>query len=149
MSRENVEIEKTIVIERPPEEVWSYIADLRNDPYWCAKVRSVEQVGGGGPGADASYRVFHRPIRVKKPKALAVTVEEFQPPQRMRMREEDDDGVFDVVYELQPAGDGTRLTQHDRIEWKIPRFQRPIARRMVSRDIEHQLSALKSVFERE
>jgi uncharacterized protein YndB with AHSA1/START domain len=147
MSQESTRIEKTIVIERPLEQVWGYIADLRNDPRWCDKVVSVEQVTGDGPGPNATYRVVHRPVRLKKPKELAVTVEEFDPPRRMRMRDEDDDSVFNVAYDLEPAGEGTRLTQRDQIEWKIPKFQRPIARRMVSRDIEHQLFDLKRLLE--
>jgi uncharacterized protein YndB with AHSA1/START domain len=147
MSRENTRIERTIVIESPAEKVWEYIADGRNDPQWCDKVISVQQVTGDDPGPDAGYRVVHRPIRLKKPKELAVTVEEFDPPRRMRLREEDDDGVFSVTYDLEPVGNGTRLTQRDQIEWKIPRFQLPIARRMVRRDIDNQLSALKRLLE--
>src|SRR5688572_10923801 len=127
-------IERTIMVARPVDEVWAYIADPRNDPKWCDKVVSVEQLAGDGPGPNTGYRVVHRPVRLKKPKELAVTVEEYDPPRRMRVREEDDDGVFNVVYDLEPAGEGTRLTQRDQIEWKIPKFQRPIARRMVSRD---------------
>ena len=142
-----MEIGKTIVIDCPVEKVWEYIADGRNDPQWCDKVISVDQVAGDGPGPNASYRVVHRSVRLKKPKELAVTVQEFEPPRRMRVREEDDDGVFNVTYDLEPAGEATRLTQRDEIEWKIPKFQRPIARRMVSRDIENQLSALKRVLE--
>jgi uncharacterized protein YndB with AHSA1/START domain len=138
-----VEIERMIVIERPAQEVWDYIADARNDPQWCDKVQSVEQVEGHGPGPGARYEVMHRPIPMRKPKELAVTVEEFDPPHRMRIREEDEDGVFDVTYELGAAGDGTRLTQRDHIEWKIPRFQQPLARRLVTRDVANQLSALK------
>jgi uncharacterized protein YndB with AHSA1/START domain len=146
MSQEKGTIEKTIVINRPLKTVWGYIADGRNDPQWCDKVVSVDQVAGDGPGPNAIYHVVHRPVR-KKRKVLAVTVEEFDPPRWMRMREEDDDGVFNVAYDLEPAGEGTRLTQRDQIEWKIPRFQVPIARRMVSRDIENQFSALKRVLE--
>jgi uncharacterized protein YndB with AHSA1/START domain len=138
-----MEIEKTIVIERPPEDVWDYIADARNDPRWCRKVESVDQVAGDGPGPDARYRVLHRPVRLKKPAELTVTIEEYSPPSRLRLREEDDDGVFNVTYELEPVAEGTRITQHDLIEWKIPRFQHPIARRMVSRDIANQFAALK------
>jgi hypothetical protein len=110
-------------------------------------VISVQQVTGGDPGPDASYLVVHRPRRLEKPKELAVTVQEFNPPRRMRVREEDDDSVFYVTYDLEPAGAGTRLTQRDQIEWRIPRFQRPIARWMVGRDIENQLSTLKRVLE--
>jgi uncharacterized protein YndB with AHSA1/START domain len=147
MSQERMRIEKTVVIERSLDDVWQHIADARNDPHWCEKVVSVEQLTGDGPGPDASYRVVHRPVRLKKPKELEVTVEEFDPPHRMRVREEDDDGVFNVTYDLEPAGEATRLTQRDQIEWKIPKFQRPIARRMVSRDIESQFSALKRALE--
>jgi uncharacterized protein YndB with AHSA1/START domain len=148
MSKET-EIEETILITRSPEAIWDYIADARNDPHWCAKVVSVEQVSGDGPGPDARYRVIHRPVRLKTPNELGVTVEEFDPPRRMRLREEDDDAVFDVTYELGSERGGTRLTQRDRIEWKIPRFQLPLARRMVTRDIEKQLAALKRVLEPE
>jgi polyketide cyclase/dehydrase/lipid transport protein len=140
-------IEKSIVVARPMEEAWNFIADGRNDPRWCDKVDSVEQLTGEGLGADASYSVLHRPIRLKRPKELVVSVPEFDPPRRMRVREEDDDGVFDVVYELEQAPQGTRLTQRDHIDWKIPRFQQPLARVMVSRDLQRQFATLKRVLE--
>jgi uncharacterized protein YndB with AHSA1/START domain len=113
-----MEIEKTIVIARPVKEVWAFVAEARNDPRWCKKVESVDQVAGDGPGPDARYRVIHRPIRLKKPKELAVTVEEYSPPSRLRLREEDDDGVFNVTYELEPVAEGTRITpaRPDRVE---------------------------------
>jgi uncharacterized protein YndB with AHSA1/START domain len=149
MSQAPMWIEKAIVIDRAPEEIWAFVADPRNDDRWCPKVVSVEQVTGDGPGPQTSYRVMHRPIRLRKPRELAVTIEEFEPPQRMRIREEDDDAVFDVTYELHPTKDGTRLTQRDQIAWKIPKLQLPIARRMVSRDIQNQLAALKRLLEAE
>ena len=142
-----MKIEHAIVIARPLEEVWEFIADLRHDPKWCNKVRSVDQVVGDGPGAGSSYRVIHRPVRLKKPKELAVTVEEFEPPRAMRLREHDDDAVFKVTYELEPVAEGTRLTQRDRVEWTIPKFQQRIGRAMVSRDIRQQLSTLKRLLE--
>jgi uncharacterized protein YndB with AHSA1/START domain len=144
---QDMRIEKTIVIDRPLEKVWEYIADGRNDPQWCDKVISVNQVTGDGPGPVASYRMVHRPVRLRQPKEMAVTVEEFDAPRRLRMREEDDDAVFNVTYELEPVGAGTRLTQRDRIEWRIPKFQLPIARWMVSRDIANQFSALQRTLE--
>ena len=42
---------------------------------------------------------------------------------------------------------GTRITQVDDIDWKIPRPLRPIGRIMVSRDIQRQLDALKRLLE--
>jgi uncharacterized protein YndB with AHSA1/START domain len=142
-----VKIEASSVIERPPGDVWALIADLRNDPRWCDKVVSVDQVTGDRPGSGARYDVLHRPIRVRPPKKLVVTVADFEPPRRMRIREEDDDAVFEVTYELAEAPAGTKLTQIDEIDWKIPFPGPQIGRAMVRRDIRRQLRALKSLLE--
>jgi uncharacterized protein YndB with AHSA1/START domain len=140
-------IEKSVNIARSPQEVWTYIADARNDPQWCDKVDSVEQIAGEGPGAAARYRVLHRPIRRRKAKELSVTVEEYEPPRQLRLREEDDDAVFEVTYRLDGAGEGTALTQTDEIDWKIPFPGPQIGRVMVSRDIQRQFGVLKRLLE--
>jgi len=142
-----VRIEKSIIIARAPEQVWEFIADARNDPRWCEKVVSVEQVAGEGPGPGARYRALHRPRPFKPPVSLAIEVAEFLPPHRLRWREEDADGVFDVAYTLVPAKNGTRLSQLDDIDWKIPALARPVARLMVSRDLARQFAALKQLLE--
>jgi uncharacterized protein YndB with AHSA1/START domain len=99
-----VRIEKSIGIARSPQEVWTLIADARNDPQWCDKVDSVDQIAGDGPEVEARYRVLHRPIRRRKAKELAVTVEEYEPPRQLRLRQEDDDAVFEVTYRLEGTG---------------------------------------------
>ena len=140
-------LQATISINRTPEDVWTFIADPRNDPQWCDKVESVEQVSGQAPGSGARYEVLHRPVRFRKPKTLSVSIEEWNPPHRLRMREEDDDAVFDVTYRRAPEGDGTNLTQIDEIDWKVPFPGPQIGRRMVQRDIERQFAALRRVLE--
>jgi uncharacterized protein YndB with AHSA1/START domain len=140
-------IEKTEDISRTPEEVWAFIADARNDPRWCHKVDSVEQVAGDGPGPAAKYRVVHRPRPRKPASELLMEVVEYDQPRRLRWREEDEDGVFNVVYRLQPTEGGTRLSQIDDIDWKISKLAFPIARMMVGRDMARQLAALKRMLE--
>ena len=140
-------LETTISINRTSEEVWALIADPRNDPQWCDKVESVEQVSGREPGPSARYDVLHRPVRFRKARMLSVSVEEWDPPYGLRMREEDDDAVFQVTYRLTPAGDGTSLTQTDLIHWKVPFPGPQIGRRMVQRDIERQFAALRRLLE--
>jgi uncharacterized protein YndB with AHSA1/START domain len=142
-----VRIEKSVGIARSPEEVWTYIADARNDPQWCDKVDSVEQIAGDGPGGEARYRVLHRPIRRRKAKELSVTVEEYEPPGQLRLREEDDDAVFEVTYRLEEAGEGSKLTQIDEIDWKVPFPGPPIGKVMVGRDIDRQFAALTRLLE--
>ena len=140
-------IEKSEEIARPPEEVWAFVADARNDPRWCHKVDSVEQVVGEGPGPGAKYRVLHRPRPRKPPAELIMEVVEHDPPGHLLWREEDEDAVFNVVYQLESTGNGTRLTQIDDIDWKISKLALPIARVMVSRDMARQLGSLKQKLE--
>jgi uncharacterized protein YndB with AHSA1/START domain len=140
-------IEKSVGIVRPPEEVWTFIADARNDPQWCDKVDSVDQIAGEGPGREARYRVLHRPVRLRKAKELAVTVEEYEPPRQLHFREDDDDATFEVTYRLAETAEGTELTQIDEIDWKIPFPGPQIGRVMVGRDIQRQFAALKRLLE--
>jgi uncharacterized protein YndB with AHSA1/START domain len=142
-----VRIEKTITIARPVEEVWEFVVDARNDPQWCEKVVSVEQLAGDGPGRDARYRVMHSPRPFKPAVELTMDVVEFDPPHRLRWREEDADAVFDVLYELESTASGTRIKQVDDIDWKIGKAALPIARLMVSRDIGRQFRSLKRLLE--
>lgn len=142
-----VRIERSVGIASSPQEVWTFIADARNDPQWCDKVDSVEQIAGDGPGGEARYRVLHRTIRRRKAKQLSVTVEDYEPPRQLRLREEDDDAVFEITYRLEGAGEGTALTQIDEIEWKVPFPGPQIGRVMVSRDIERQFASLKRLLE--
>jgi uncharacterized protein YndB with AHSA1/START domain len=142
-----VRIEKSVTIARPVEAVWDFVADARNDAKWCEKVVSVEQLAGDGPGREASYRVMHRPRPFKPAVELTMDVVEFDPPHRLRWREEDADAVFNVLYELEPTGSGTQIKQVDDIEWKIGKAALPIARLMVSRDISRQFRSLKRLLE--
>ena len=86
-----------------------------------------------------------KPLRAAYP--MALTVEEFEPPRRMKVREVDDDATFVVTYELEPADGGTKLTQIDEIEWKLAAPLRPLGRLMVNRHMPKQLAALKQVLE--
>jgi hypothetical protein len=121
--------------------VFAFVADPENDPLWCDKVLSCERVAGDGAGA--VYRARHRPTRLKAAMDIEVRVVELDPPGRVTVREEDEDGVFHVTYLLEEAGDGTRFTQVSEIEWKLPRPLQALANRMVPRHLDGQMRRLK------
>ncbi len=132
-------VEESIQIARPPENVWAVIADPRNDPDWCHKVQSVEQIGEG------RWRVVHKPVPLRPPMELSLERIDAQPPVAMKLREEDEASVFEVEYRLEPTDAGTRFTQVSEIRWKkLPRILHGTFRRGVQRDIRGQLEALKA-----
>jgi uncharacterized protein YndB with AHSA1/START domain len=142
-----VRAEREVVIARSAEEVFAFVADPLNDPRWCPKVKACEQVEGDGPGLGARYRARHQPTRLKAAAEIGVEVTEYDPPRLVRLREEDDDGVFDVTYLLEPAGEGTRFTQRSDVEWKLPKPLQLVADRMVPRHLDGQMKALKRELE--
>ena len=139
--------EREVEIARPAEEVFAFVSDPLNDPRWCPKVKSCEQLEGDGPAVGARYRARHQPTRLKPAADIEVEILELDPPRRVRLREEDDDGVFDVTYLLEPAGQGTRFVQRSDVDWKLPRLLAAIGDRMVPRHLAGQMKGLKRELE--
>jgi uncharacterized protein YndB with AHSA1/START domain len=143
-----VGVERSIEIARPPEEVFAFLADARNDPRWCASVVACEQRAGDGPGADARYLARHKPTPFHRVMPRSVEVVEYAPPRLLRWRQEDGNGVFDITYEVEPAAGGARFTQRDRIEWKVPGPVGRLAERLfVRRHVGEQMEDLKRLLE--
>jgi hypothetical protein len=136
-----------VVIDCHRDDVFSYVADPLNDPAWCAKVLSVEQVVGEGPGPGASYQVLHRPIPLRPARRMSYTCVEWDPPERIAWREDDGVDVIHVTYELEPVWTSTRLTQRDQARLGAPRMLHPLFRIGLGRDVGRQLDALKQLLE--
>jgi Polyketide cyclase / dehydrase and lipid transport len=119
------------------------VADPRNDPSWCRKVKSVETAG------ERRWAVIHKPVPLRPPMELTLEQLEAQQPRRLTLREEDEVSVFNVEYRLEPSAAGTRFAQITEVEWKrLPRILRGTFARGVRRDVRGQLRALKRLLER-
>lgn len=141
-------VERSVEIERPPEEVFAFIADARNDPRWCGTVVACEQRAGDGPGPGARYEARHKPTPFHRVMPRSIEVLEYAPPRVLRSRQEDDNGVFDITYEVEPTPRGARLTQRDEIAWNVPGPVGRMAERLfVRRHIGEQMDALKRLLE--
>jgi hypothetical protein len=145
-SRARSVFEETVDIEAPVDSVFEVVADPRNDPRWCPRVVWCEQREGTGPGNGARYEAFHRPT-LQRPHRRWIDVVSFEARKRMRSIQEDEVAVFDITYRLTSTSRGTRLTQRDEIEWKVPRLFQPIAKRIVRRHMGDQLGTLKALIE--
>jgi uncharacterized protein YndB with AHSA1/START domain len=143
-----VEIEREVEIGRPVEEVFEFVSDPRNDPRWCRKVRSVEQVAGDGPGAGARYAVVHKPVPGKPARQMEMSCTAFEAPRRIEFREDDGTDVFLVRYHLDALGAGrTRMVQRSDATLGAPRILHGLYRIGIGRDVAGQLEALKRLLE--
>jgi uncharacterized protein YndB with AHSA1/START domain len=136
-----VEIVRSVEIDRPVAEVFAFVADARNDPRWCPKVQSVEQVDSD------RFGVVHKPVPGKPERRMDMTRVSVEAPRRIEWLEEDGVDVFRVTYELEATAGGTRLTQRSTADLGSSRLLRPVYKAGIGRDIAKQLKELKKLLE--
>ncbi len=97
-------IESTVLIQRPPEEVFDYLSDPRNELEWNPKVRVMEKLTDGPVGVGTEFRA-------KWTKSGVVTLEcrEYDRPRHWRFVNGGPLSV-DFSVDLTPESGGTRFT---------------------------------------
>ena len=97
-------IESTVLIQRPPEEVFDYLSDPRNELEWNPKVKVMEKLTDGPVGVGTTFRA-------KWTKSGVVTLEcrEYDRPRHWRFVNGGPLSV-DFSVDLTPESGGTRFT---------------------------------------
>ena len=104
-----------IVIQRPIEEVFTFIANAENDPRWCPSVKEIERIAGNEPGLGARYRMLHAPGGMKFKATVETTV--YEPFERIEWLMTDSGHKLHIVYDLEPVqGEATLLRQTSHVE---------------------------------
>lgn len=140
------QLEYTIEIERPLEEVFDVVADPRNDHLWCPRVGDCRQLVGNAPHVGARYELQHNPS-LQRPHERRIQIIELQRPYKVLSVQEDNVARFTISYLLEPMQTGTKLTQRDEIDWNIGPLSRRVGTRIVNRHIGEQLHSLKRLLE--
>jgi carbon monoxide dehydrogenase subunit G len=102
-------VEESVVIARPPQEVFDFLSKFENIAVYDSSVTSSGQVGDGPVGLGSRGRGTSKIMGRQFDWTVEVT--EFDPPRRMVSRSVEGKLDFTVTLMLEPAADGTRLTQ--------------------------------------
>jgi uncharacterized protein YndB with AHSA1/START domain len=138
-------VERTIMIARPPADVFRHVADVRNDPTWhtdVLEVRSSSDVVGVGTVFD---------VKVKPSMGVSegtMTVSRFEPGELVEFRGRMGRMEPTVTNICEPAKGGTRVTK--RVEIEPPGMMRamtPLMKRMIGKSNEGFLANLKRLLE--
>lgn len=141
-----MEIAGSVLIRRPVEEVFEFVADALNDPAWCERVHWCRQVEGDSPVVGARYEAEHHPSGYPWAHLRHIEVVDLVRPTLVRWLQADRLGEFDIAYELRAVEGGTELRQHDRIRWRLPGMGL-VGRRIVQRHVGEQHEELKKLLE--
>jgi polyketide cyclase/dehydrase/lipid transport protein len=128
-----VEARWHIRIARSPEDVFDFLADLRNEPQFNPDASNVQQVTPGPIGLGTSYTEDFRRIG-----AYTTTIDRYERPRELRFDARNPKVDAQVTFTLAPAGDGetdvgcvVELTMKGAM-----RFMEPMLRGRIQREIE-------------
>jgi uncharacterized protein YndB with AHSA1/START domain len=134
-----------IEIERPPAEVFKFLADGENDRHWRDGVLDVKRKSGGGKGAIYEQGV-KGPFGRRVPADYEVT--EFEPNRKIAFRAIAGPVRPEGSYLLEPAPGGTRLTfALSATPTGLAKLMTPMVAKTMRAEVT-QLGRLKDVLER-
>jgi uncharacterized protein YndB with AHSA1/START domain len=109
--------EATVVIERPIEEVFAFLAAGENDPTFSPRVLEIAKTTDGPPAVGTVFASTVKDAGIKTKREFELT--ELESPTRIRWAERSKNLVMapEGGYDLEPAGEGrTRVTVYNVLE---------------------------------
>jgi hypothetical protein len=108
--------EATVVIDRPIEDVFAFLADGENDPKFSPRVLEIARTTEGPPGVGTVYASTVKDAGMKTKREFKLT--EFDAPTRIRWTEISKNLVTapEGGYDLAPEDDATRVTIYNVLE---------------------------------
>ena len=117
----------------PPEAVWEWVADPhRHIQMLPASIRNAQVLDGG----DMQAELFTAGVS----ELMVVRVTAAEPPRRLEEERVDGRRRATTVFELEPEGDGSRVTIRSEVE--IPRLMAGLAKPAITRALDEQLANL-------
>jgi len=103
-----IKAEKSIVIERPVEDVFAYVGDQTNAVHWQAGLVEVRRLTDGPSGVGTRHTI----VRTFMGRRLAVDNEyvAFEPGRRIAFRTTSGPMPLEASYLVEPAEGGARVT---------------------------------------
>jgi uncharacterized protein YndB with AHSA1/START domain len=137
-------------IERPPDEVFDFIANIGNSPRWFSAVTAVEPLSEGTVGEGARYR-FERNLP-SGAAANEVEVTEYTPRDAITLTSRTGPTPFSYRFSVAPDGPGARVTLQGEISGEglggVFGLLKGAAPALFERGMRANLEALKALLER-
>lgn len=139
-------VEESVVIARPPQEVFDFLAEFKNLSVYDAFVSVSGQVGDGPPGLGT--RGWGTTRFMGQQSDWTVEYTEFEPPRRMVSRTVEGTRDVTATFTLETADGGTRVTE--RLEAGamggfLDKLPEPLVNRLLGRSLRGNLITLSRV----
>lgn len=106
-------VEGQIIIRRPVDVVFDFVADERNEPRYNPQMRRVEQTSPGAIGVGTTFRA--ESMSRGRPVAMTITFTDFERPRRLTSSTHLATMDIRGTLTFDPVADGTRM----RWSWEL------------------------------
>jgi uncharacterized protein YndB with AHSA1/START domain len=138
----------TVVINRPIEDVFAFLADGENDPKFSPRVLEMTKTTPGPPAVGTRFASTVKDAGMKTKREFEYT--EFAPPTRIRWAERSKNIVTATEggYDLAPERGGTRVTIYNVLEGHgLGKLIAPLALRSARKGADDFGRAIKAAVE--
>jgi len=142
------QFEASVVVDRPIEQVFAFLADGDNDPKFSPRVLEIAKTPEGHPGVGTVYASTVKDAGMKTKREFKLT--EFQAPTKIRWEEISKNTVTapEGGYDLSPEGDGTRVRVFNVLEGHgFGKLIEPLALRAARKSADDFGQAIKAAVE--
>jgi uncharacterized membrane protein len=141
-----VRFDLDIVIDRPVEDVFAYVTDVRNLPEWQESAIEADWVEAAGPGKGA--RLHERRELLGRTIESELEVTAYEPNRRFDLKALSGPVRFEVSHRFEAANGGTRVLLATEAEvGGMLRFAGPMVARQAERQMRADLERLQQVLE--
>ena len=141
-------IERSIVIDRPIDEVWEFVHDTTKDALWQTTLAESEKLTGGPMRVGTKVREVRRFLGLRIETAWEVT--EYEPNRKSAIRAVSGPVPFTGGYRLDPSDAGTKFTVNGELDAHgFFKLAEPVFARITRRELEANLGHLKDLLEAE
>ena len=141
-----IKSEKTIVINRPIEEVFAFMGNLENGPQWQPGLLEVRRVSDGPLGIGTKFS-FVRQFMGRKMEAISECIY-YKLNSELAFKSSTGPMAFTFSWLFEPTAEGTQLTALIKMQPKgFMGLAEPLIAANVGRDMETQFGDLKNLIE--
>jgi uncharacterized membrane protein len=137
---------RSIVIEKPADEVWAFVHDTTNDPLWQTTLLESQHLTEGPIGVGTKVREVRNFLGRRIEMAWEMT--EYDPNRRSSIKAVSGPVPLSGSYELEPVDGLTKLTVTGELDaHRLFKLAEPIFRQITARELEANLGHLKDLVE--
>ena len=141
-----IDIEQSIVITRPTEEVFAFMTDVEKLSQWMSELVEAKQSSDGPMDVGTTISAVAKPLGRQVESTLEVV--EFESNRRFALKSISGPVTNEDTFTFEPVTDGTKVTRATKGEiGGFFKLAEPLVDRMLRRQFETNLANLKDLLE--